>query len=243
MIQIKNLKKEYTGNGKKLIALDDVSLSIKKGEFISILGPSGCGKTTLLKLIGGLLRPTKGDILFYNQPMNKDMMEKLDFMFQNHVLLPWRTVHQNVGLPLEISRKQINKSRINAMINLVGLKGFEKSYPHELSVGMQQRVALARALIPNPELLLMDEPWSSLDVVTRDKLNVELLRIWEKLGITILLVTHTIEGAVLLADRVIVLSGRPGKIKADVKINLKRPRRIESPEFQRYVKCVREKLD
>lgn len=243
MIQLKNLKKEYKGNGKRLKAIDNVSLFIKKGEFISIIGPSGCGKTTLLKLAGGLLRPTKGSVSFYKKPVDKKVMEKLNFVFQNPVLLHWRNIHQNVRLPAEVNKENIKKNRINAMIDLVGLKGFENSYPNELSGGMQQRVAIARALISNPELLLMDEPFGALDEINRDKLNLELLRIWKKLGLTVLFVTHSITEAVFLSDKVVLLSDRPSKIKDIIEIKLKRHREKESPEFQRYVKCIRKKLD
>lgn len=231
MIEIKSLQKDF----RKLCAIDDISLNIKKGEIIAIIGPSGCGKTTLLKLIAGLLKPTKGEIIKNNQ--------NLGIVFQNPVLLPWRTVEENIRLPLEFKK---DKNSVNSIINLVGLTNFEKSLPNELSGGMAQRVALARALVVNPELLLMDEAFGALDEITRSKLNLELLRIWRELGTTIVLITHSISEAVFLSDKVIVLSQRPAKIKDILDIKLDRPRNSEikeTIEFQEYVKCIRQKID
>src|SRR3989338_9231947 len=160
MIEIKNLKKEYNGNGKKLTAIDDISLSIGKGEFVSIVGPNGCGKTTLLKLVAGLLNPTNGAILLNKKEQNRGSTQKLGIVFQNPVLLPWRSLKHNIRLPTEIN-KEADKNVAN-LIAFIGLKGFENHYPHELSGGMQQRAAIARALASNSELLLMDEPFGSL---------------------------------------------------------------------------------
>lgn len=234
MIEIKNVWKEYI-NGNIISAIEDISLEVKKGEIVSIIGPSGCGKTTLLKTIAGLLKPTKGYVNLNH--------EHISIMFQKSVLLKWRTVKENIQLPFELEGK---KKDVDSIIELVGLKGFENSYPLELSGGMQQRTALARALITEPELLLMDEPFGSLDEIKRNELNLELLRIWKKLKTTIIFVTHSISEAVFLSDRVIILSERPGKVKEVVDIKLSRPRVLdikESLEFQRYVRWIRTKLN
>ncbi len=235
MIELKAVRKEYKKNGNTLSAVEDTSFHVKKGEIVAIIGPSGCGKTTILKLIAGLLKPTRGSIT----------AGKASVVFQKPTLLQWRTVTENVNLPLEIKNIK-KKDCVNEIIKLVGLQGFEQSLPNELSGGMEQRVALARALVLHPELLLMDEPFGNLDELKRNQLNLELLRIWKETHTTIILVTHSISEAVFLADRVIVLSKRPAKVKDIVDITLKRPRKPEikeTAEFQRYVKCIREKLD
>lgn len=240
MIKIKNLGKEYKKNSKKLLAVDNISLKIKKREFVSIIGPSGCGKTTILKLVGGLLEPTEGSIAFSNKKC------AFSFVFQNPVSLPWRNIQQNVSLPIEIKRKKIKIRSVNKMIDLVGLNGFGTSYPNELSGGMQQRVAIARALISDPRLLLMDEPFGALDEINRNNMNFELLRIWKQLGLTVLFVTHSITEAVFLSDRIVVLSKRPARIKGILNINFSRPRDLslkESLEFQKHVRWIRKKLE
>ncbi|MCK4669832.1 MAG: ABC transporter ATP-binding protein [Nanoarchaeota archaeon] len=246
MIEIKELQKEYRGSKKTLTAIDNISLSINKGEFVSIIGPSGCGKTTFLKLIGGLLKQTKGTISIHKKFMDKEVMKKMSIVFQNPVLLPWRTVQQNVKLPIELNNEKNNIDKIHEVLELVELKDFKNCYPNELSGGMQQRVAIARALIFNPEFLLMDEPFGALDEINRNKLNLELLRIWRGLSLTVLFVTHSITEAIFLSDRVIILSNRPAKIKTIINIDIPRPRRQavkESSQFQEYVKCIREKLE
>ena len=237
MIKIESLKKDYRRKRNTLCAIEDINLDIRKGEIIAVIGPSGCGKTTLLKLIAGLLLPTKGKIIADNSNMS--------IVFQNLVLLPWRTVEENVRLSLEFKHAKDN-SAVAQIIELVGLSAFGNSYPNELSGGMAQRVALARALVANPGLLLMDEAFGSLDEITRNKLNLELLRIWKELGTTIILVTHSISEAVFLSDRVVVLSQRPAKIKEIIDINLQRPRISEIKEtmkFQEYVRCIRKNID
>jgi len=234
MIEIKKVWREYN-NGKSVSAIENVSLNIKKGEIVSIIGPSGCGKTTLLKVIAGLLKPTKGNVELNHK--------HLSMMFQKSILFKWKTVKENIQLPFDI--KKIKKDVSNA-IELVGLKGFENSYPSELSGGMQQRVALARALVTEPELLLMDEPFGALDEMKRNELNLELLRIWKETKTTMAIVTHSINEAVFLSDKVVILSDRPGKVKEIVEIKLPRPRRLEqkeSLEFQRYVRWIRERLN
>jgi NitT/TauT family transport system ATP-binding protein len=244
MIEIKNLQKKWKKDGIDITAIDDISLSIKKGEFISIIGPSGCGKTTLLKLIVGLIKPTQGSIVLNNGNLTRNALKKIAIVFQNPALLQWRNVKDNVGLPNELGNK--NKSEnIQDNIDLVGLSGFEKHFPNELSGGMQQRVSIARSLVLNPSILLMDEPFGALDEITRNKLNAELLKIWEKLNSTIVFVTHSINEAVYLSDKVIVLSDRPAKIKEIVEVNLPRPRDNsikDSEDFQKLVKCLRQKL-
>jgi len=241
MIELKNIHKEWQNGKNQLVAIEDISLSINKGEFVSIIGPSGCGKTTLLKLIAGLLEPNKGKIILNE---GKDF-QKLSIVFQNPILLPWRKIKDNVQLPNELNNLPLNKN-VHEMIHLVGLNGFENSYPSELSGGMQQRVAIARALILNPSLLLMDEPFGSLDEISRNKLNLELLKIWRELKTTVVFVTHSISEAVFLSDKVIILTKRPAKIKGIIDINLPRPRNFEikeTSEFQRYVKWIREKIE
>ncbi len=245
MIEIKNLTKRWKKGDVNLTAIKNLNLKINDGELVSIIGPSGCGKTTLLKIITGLLTPTEGEVIIDTETNKRKAVKKLSIVFQNPVLLPWRNVIENVQLPNELNNMELNNN-VQEKINLVRLKGFEKHFPNELSGGMQQRVAIARALVLNPSLLLMDEPFGSLDEINRNNLNIELLKIWKKLKPTIIFVTHSISEAVFLSDRVIVLSQRPAKIKEVVEIKLPRERNLElkeSSEFQEYVKCIREKID
>ncbi len=237
MIRISNIEKTYYGKNESVCALKDISLDIKKSEFVSFIGPSGCGKTTLLKICAGLLDPTEGKIDF-DYPNYK-----IGIVFQNHVLLPWRTVKQNVALSTELSNTNNN---IEEMIKLVGLEDFIGSYPFELSGGMKQRVSIARALVSHPSILFMDEPFGSIDELMRDNLNMDLLKIWRKLKPTIFFVTHSISEAVLLSDKIVILPKRPGKIKKILEINLPRPRTIsikETQKFQEYIKCIRKNID
>tara|TARA_Y100000034_G_scaffold132001_1_gene193971 strand:- start:7171 stop:8679 length:1509 start_codon:yes stop_codon:yes gene_type:complete len=226
MIKLRNISKTYNGK-KKVFALDNIDLNIKEGEFICIVGPSGCGKSTLLKIIGGLLDQSSGEIFFSNR--GKNLENKVGFVFQDPVLLRWRTAKENISLPLEIKKVE-KKHKIDSLFEFTGLKGFENNYPSELSGGMQQRVAIARALASDPSTLLMDEPFSDLDEINREKLNLELLRIWrdKKTSLkNIIFVTHDISEAVFLADRVIVLSKRPSLVKEIVNINLPRSRDLD----------------
>lgn len=249
-ICINNVSMVYPGEGNEsLTALTDVSLDIRKGEFISLLGPSGCGKTTLLRIIADLLKPTSGTVTVAgDSPTAARLGRKYGIVFQNSVLYDWRSVRKNVRLPLEVMkiRKEEWDERVDSMLDLVGLKEFGKHYPHQLSGGMQQRVSIARALAINPEILLMDEPFSALDEFTREKLHEDLLRIWRRTNKTVVFVTHNIAEAVYLSDRVCVLSPHPGRLSSIVEITLPRPRVREmrdSSEFFALVSKIRNSFE
>lgn len=241
-ISIENVSMVYPGEGNNsLTALTGVSLDIQKGEFISLLGPSGCGKTTLLRIIGDLLKPTGGRVTVAGgSPSAARMGRKYGIVFQNAVLYDWRTVRRNVRLPLEVMkiRKDEWEGRVDSMLELVGLKDFGNHYPHQLSGGMQQRVSIARALSINPEILLMDEPFSALDEFTRERLHEDILRIWRRTNKTVVFVTHNIAEAVYLSDRVCVLSPHPGRLSAIVEITLPRPRVREMRDSADFVALV-----
>jgi len=245
-IMLDNIGMVYkTTDGRDVTALTSVSLDIKKGEFISLLGPSGCGKTTLLRIIADLLQPTQGTISVGGEtPRQARLKQRYGIVFQSAVLYDWRTVRKNVMLPLEIMHipKSERADRADKMLELVGLSDFADHYPSQLSGGMQQRVGIARALVLQPEILLMDEPFSALDEFTREKLHLDLLKIWRKTNKTIIFVTHNIQESVFLSDRVCVLSPHPGRLSAVVDINLPRPRTMEmrnTPEFTELVAKVR----
>lgn len=231
-IEIKGISRVFSirrNNSKEkseFTAIKDVNLTINKGEFISIVGPSGCGKSTLLDIIAGLAKPTEGEIYIDNKLITGPALDR-GIVLQGYALFPWRTVRHNVEFGLEIKGIQKSQRRdiSQKFIELVGLKGFEDRYPYELSGGMKQRVAIARALAYDPEVLLMDEPFAAVDAQTRETLQDELLRIWEETHKTIIFVTHSIEEAVLLSDRVAVMSANPGAVREIVNINLPRPRR------------------
>jgi NitT/TauT family transport system ATP-binding protein len=212
------------GNGG-LRALESVSLSVRPQEFVCVVGPSGCGKSTLLRLLGGLLRPTGGQVIFEGKPLTAPR-RRIGFVFQKANLMPWRSVLANVMLPLELQNTPAAEAQARAqtLIELVGLSGFEASLPRDLSGGMEQRVAIARALIHNPEVLLLDEPFGALDALTRERMGAELLRIWEARKTTVVMVTHSIPEALLLSDRVLALSPRPGQVKLTLEVGLPRPR-------------------
>jgi NitT/TauT family transport system ATP-binding protein len=238
--------KTYPSKEGEVRALTDVSLTVSDGEFVSLVGPSGCGKTTLLRILGGLLPADQGVVRIDGQILTQPRPE-IGFVFQDPTLMPWRTVIKNVTLPLEVQGRDGDGHQQRAMelLNLVGLQGFERLYPRELSGGMQQRVAIARALIHEPSILLMDEPFGSLDAITRNQMNVELLRIWRATGKTILMVTHTIQEAIFLADRVLIMSPRPGHIRATFEIHLPRPRDTEiyyNEEFASLYHDVRDSI-
>jgi NitT/TauT family transport system ATP-binding protein len=222
------IHKTHRSRGGQVRALRDVSLTISDGEFVSLVGPSGCGKTTLLRILGGLLPADQGVVRINGKILTQPRPE-IGFVFQDPTLMPWRTVIKNVTLPLEVQGTdgQGHEQRALRLLSLVGLLGFERLYPPELSGGMQQRVAIARALIHEPSILLMDEPFGSLDAITRSQMNVELERIWRATGKTILMVTHTLQEAIFLADRVLVMGPRPGHIRATFEVHLPRPRDTE----------------
>jgi len=218
----------YHGAQGELLALDGIGLTVGQGEFVAIVGPSGCGKSTLLRILGGLLAPAEGQVHLDGQPLLSPRRQ-VGFVFQSVNLMPWRTGLHNVTLPLEVARvpQPDAERRARELLALVGLAGFEAVYPRELSGGMAQRVAIARALVADPEVLLLDEPFGALDALSREQMNVELLRIWQARRVTAVMVTHDLQEAVFLADRVLVMSPRPGRICADVAVNLPRPRTLE----------------
>jgi NitT/TauT family transport system ATP-binding protein len=238
----------YVFEDGPLHVLADISLTIEAGAFVALVGPSGVGKSTLLRLLAGLLRPSTGQIMLDGQPASQSR-DPIGLVFQRDNLMPWRTVTENVRLPLELQGKngRITQQRVQEMIELVGLAGFEQSYPAQLSGGMAQRVALARALVHQPQLLLLDEPFGALDALTRERMGQELLRIWQAIPVTVFMVTHSISEAVLLADAVLVMggdpgNGRPAAITHHIPIQLPRPRQFEiqrSNEFQEYAAKIR----
>ena len=247
-VEVRNLYFSYQQKEQTVEALEDISLTAKDGEFISLVGPSGCGKSTLLKLIGGLLEAERGEILVKGKPPDEARLSRdYGFTFQNPVLLPWHTVINNVCLPLSIfgwTKKQQMEAAL-PLIELVGLEEFKNAYPWQLSGGMQQRASLARALSFHPSVLLMDEPFGSLDEITRQKMNFELLRIWSKVGATVLFVTHNILEAGFLSDRVIVLSSRPAQVTDVIDVDLPRPRDAfitAEPNYLELVSRIRKAL-
>ena len=228
VLEARGLGQVYRSGQGDLAALEDVSLQVRGGEFVAIVGPSGCGKSTLLRILGGLLVPTAGAVYLDGRPLTSPQRQ-VAYVFQNVNLLPWRTVLRNVLLPLEVAgtARAEAMSRAGGVLALVGLDGFADLYPRELSGGMAQRVAIARALVAEPELLLLDEPFGALDALSREQMNLELLRIWRARQVTAVMVTHDLQEAIFLADRVLVMSSRPGQIRAEVKVDLPRPRTLE----------------
>jgi len=209
-----------------LEALRDVSFYVEENEFVAILGPSGCGKSTLLRLVAGLLKPTSGKVCIHDEAV-AGPRDDIGIVFQKPTLLPWLSVHQNVVFPIKHTKGKVSAEHnrlADELLEMVGLEDFKTRMPRELSGGMQQRVAIARALLFDPEFLLMDEPFSALDALTREEMGFELLRIWQTRGSTVLFITHSISEAILLADRILVMSNRPGQIIADIKVPLPRPR-------------------
>jgi NitT/TauT family transport system ATP-binding protein len=239
IIAVQNLYKVYATQAEPLLALRDVNLEIYPGEFISCVGPSGCGKSTLLNIFGGLLERTAGEVWFKGQRHDEPRHE-IGMMFQTPVLFDWRTILDNVLLPIEILglSKATYRDRALQLLELVGLKGFETVYPRQLSGGMQQRAALSRVLVYDPEVLLLDEPFGALDEFTRETMNLELLRIWHTTHKTVFFVTHNINEAVFLADRVVVMTPRPGQIGQILTVNLPRPRTREVMKLPAYAEKV-----
>lgn len=244
LIKIAHLRKTYqTQRGEVLSALEDVSVDVEEGDFVSVVGPSGCGKSTLLKVLAGLIPYSSGDVLIDGKRV-EGPSRRVGVVFQDPLLLEWRTVLENVMLPVQVMRLTYDTylERCNALLAMTGLEKFADSYPNELSGGMQQRVAICRALVTDPEILLMDEPFGALDAMTRDYMNLELLRLWEESKKTILLITHSISEAVFLSNRVYVMSARPGTIRDVVDIRVRRPRSLEdatTPEFGSAVSRIR----
>lgn len=246
LIAYREVRKVYNSGGGDVIALEEFSLDVGDGEFVAVVGRSGCGKTTLLKLTCGLLPPTSGSVQVAGAPV-RGPLTNVGIVFQAPVLLPWRKTLDNVLLQIEARKLDVDGYRQRALelLELTGLKGFEGRYPSELSGGMQQRVSISRALVHNPPLLLMDEPFGALDAITRDEMNLELLRIWSESKKTVLFITHSIPEAVFLGDRVIVMTPRPGKVAEILNIDLPRPRATalrDDAKFIGYVKRIRERL-
>jgi len=240
-IEFRDVTKIFGIGAKRMVALDRVSLSIEDGRFVSILGESGCGKTTLLRIAAGLIPATHGRVLMDGAPVTKPGRD-MGFVFQQSVLLEWRTVLENILLPVEIFNLKRKDYRDKALdlLKMMGLSGFEDHYPIQLSGGMQQRVSIARALILKPSVLLMDEPFGALDAITREQMNVELLRIWSLSRTTAIFITHDIAEAVFLSDRVVVLGSRPGCVKQIFDIDLPRPRQADHRFDDRFTKLCRD---
>ena len=244
VVQIKDVTKRFD----ETTAVQGIDLEIEPGEFVSLIGPSGCGKSTLLRIIGDLIQPTSGAASVNGKPARQARIDRdYGIVFQDAVLYDWRTVAKNIALPLELARwdRRRRTDKVKEMLELVELTGFESHYPWQLSGGMQQRVSIARALSFDPALLLMDEPFGALDEMTRERLNLELLRIWQASGSTIVFVTHSISEAVFLSTRVVVMSPRPGRISNVISIDLQQPRTAttrEDPRFFEHVTEVREAL-
>jgi NitT/TauT family transport system ATP-binding protein len=243
ILTVKNLSVVFPDGSGSLRALEDISFDVCPRDFICFLGPSGSGKTTILRILAGLLAPSLGQVNFIN-----NQQPKIGMVFQQAHLMPWRTVMENIKLPLELEGVDGSTACIKAqeMIELVGLNGFEDSWPRDLSGGMAQRVGIARALIHDPDLLLLDEPFASLDAITRERMWVELSRIWQARQKTVIMVTHSINESLFLADRVLVLTQRPGKIKLEVDVDLPRPRNDDiryTPHFGELARLLREAIE
>jgi NitT/TauT family transport system ATP-binding protein len=242
-IAVHDLSKLYAARGAGVAALERISFSVGEGEFVAVVGPSGCGKSTLLKILAGILPPSSGEAYLRGTPIAGPRKD-IGVVFQSPVLFPWRTVLDNVLLPVDVQtlgRERYTKVALD-LLALVHLEGFEHRYPWELSGGMQQRVAITRALVHDPAMLLMDEPFGALDAMTREHMNVELQRIWMEKKKTVLFITHSIPEAVFLADRVLVMTPRPGQIMDDLRVRIARPRTLDvmsTPAFGELVKHIR----
>jgi NitT/TauT family transport system ATP-binding protein len=235
LLKLKGIKQLFPLKHKDVVVLDDINISVEEGEFVALVGPSGCGKSTLLRIIAGLVKPSAGEVIFKGKKIT-GINQDVSIVFQTFGLLPWLDVTENITLGLEARGMSLKERLRKAFkyIDLVGLEGFEEAYPRELSGGMKQRVGIARALVMEPELLLMDEPFSALDAFTAQNLREEILRLWGSGNLSlksIIMVTHNIEEAIYLADRVVVLSTHPGKVIGDIRIDMKRPRDKDSVEF------------
>jgi len=236
LVAIRAVSQRFGSDGAEVTALEDVSLDVPDGQFVALVGPSGCGKSTLLSLVAGLRLPSRGAVLCDGEPVTAPMPRKIGMIFQEANLLPWLSAIDNVAFPLKLRHvpKAERLGRAARMLELTGLAGFEDRLPHQLSGGMKQRVSIARGLVQDPAVLLMDEPFASLDEQTRMVLGDELLRIWSETRKTVLFVTHSLNEAVYLADRVVVLSARPGKVIDDVAVDLPRPRSFAMTSSERF---------
>ncbi len=247
-LNLANVTKEFPlGRNETVRALDDISLTVEPGEFVALLGPSGCGKSTVLRLLCGLEDATAGEVLIGDEPPSDLVDEhRLGVAFQEHALLPWASIWDNVALPFKVAGQTVDSERIDGLLDLVGIAEFAKARPKQLSGGMRQRASIARALALRPEVLLLDEPFGALDAVTRRRMNIELQDIWTADQVTTLLVTHSVDEAVFLADRVIVMTGRPGRIAMIREPEFERPRGPEllrSPQFHEVVDELTTALD
>jgi len=243
LIQLDDVAKQFYRKGQAVLACRNINITINRGEFVSIVGPSGCGKSTMLNMIAGLMRPSAGTITYGGEAV-KDLNRRAGYVTQRDNLLPWKNVEGNVGVALEVTHvdRETRRRKVQEYINLVGLSGFEKHYPAELSGGMRKRVGLARTLIYDPETMLMDEPFGALDAQLKLILHDELLKLWERTKKTIVFVTHDLTEAVSLSDRVIVFSSRPGRIKLVQDIDLPRPRNVFKVRFTERFGELHEKL-
>jgi len=245
-VYIANIRKSFAARGRELQAIDEITLNLKRGEFVAVVGPSGCGKSTLMMMVAGLVPPSDGQITIKGEKVTQPYTD-VGVIFQRDALLEWRTVLDNVLLQIDVRRlKRANYHQTaRNLLTQVGLGGFENYYPWELSGGMRQRVALCRGLIHDPSLLLLDEPFGALDALTREQMNLDLQQIWLENRKTMLFITHSIWEAIFLADRVVVMTPRPGRIAAIVDITLPRPRRLavrETPQFGNYAAVIREQF-
>jgi NitT/TauT family transport system ATP-binding protein len=241
VVSLNGVGKEFGQGG--LVAVQGIDLEIGEREFVSLIGPSGCGKSTLLRIIGDLIQPTRGEVTVKGKTAHQARIGRdYGIVFQDAVLFDWRTVSKNISLPLELMGwdRRRRAERVRELLELVELVGFGDHHPWQLSGGMQQRVSIARALSFNPDLLLMDEPFGALDEMTRERLNLELLRIWEASGSTVVFVTHSISEAIFLSTRVVVMSARPGRIVGIVDVDLPQPRTTETREEPRFAELIRE---
>jgi NitT/TauT family transport system ATP-binding protein len=246
-ITARTVSQRFTAGEGEVVALSDVSLELEQGRFVSLVGPSGCGKSTLLRIVAGLIRPTAGTVEIEGERVIAPRRD-VGIVFQSGVLLPWRSVIDNVLLPVDVAKRPRTEYRQHAeeLLDLVGLAGFGDKYPWQLSGGMQQRVAICRALVLRPSILLMDEPFGALDAITREEMGVEVLRIWEEVGATVLFITHSIPEALFLSDEVAVMSARPGRIMERLHVPLERPRSLDvlsDPTFNEMAGHVRQLIE
>jgi NitT/TauT family transport system ATP-binding protein len=243
ILELRGVSKQFALQGHRIDALRDARLRVRKGEFVCLIGASGCGKSTLLRIVAGFETPTRGQALMWSAPIDGPGPER-GMVFQDYALFPWLTVRGNIGFgPLARGRPAAEvKDTVERFISLVGLQRFADAYPHQLSGGMKQRVAIARVLANDAELLLMDEPFGALDAMTRERLQDELLDIWQRTGLTVLFVTHSIEEAIFLADRIVVMSPGPGRIESEVVVPLPRPRSVVAPEFNELRRELSQRL-